>query len=578
MHFLKRVVPLILAILMVLGTLSVAFQTAFAAEFVPELGSGHKGVNGSTGFTVKITGAPDPDVYDEAGTYTFKITGGAGTVQLNTPSDASSSFGTISVTGKDTHKFTYGNLTLEKTGSALVDNDEIRVVIAPRTLDTTKDAFISSSKISRAGQNLDSAAAATSISRNTDADVRFIIVDPNFPANITGVDGMSYVLNTDSFTEVEPTSSRKDTEIRRIEGGVGGKLAFQFDLRNLRYSGKGNTVKFNFSYTIDGQSFEYSLSQNFPECRETDFNPPKDNTDDEDEKPLDPLVPHIIVSDYSYGNRQVSAGQSFELNLTFTNTSNSYTLSNVVMKVAEGEGFTITNSSNSFYLSDLEVGQSINKTLSLQALPSAKAQSYPVKIDFTFQYIANDTRKEGSSSESISIPISQPDRFSVNEVQVPQTLMVGEEYPLSATFVNKGKAEINNVTAELRGNIQNSGERQFVGNVASGTESSADFYISAMEEGTLEGEIVITYEDSNMNIKEVRKPFVIQVQSMGDMGGEFDPGMMDPVGPVEPEETNFWTGKNILLGLAAILVAGLSCAFTILKLKAKRGDMFDETI
>ena len=55
----------------------------------------------------------------------------------------------------------------------------------------------------------------------------------------------------------------------------------------------------------------------------------------------------------------------------------------------------------------------------------------------------------------------------MDEIQVPTSLYVGDEYNLSLKFVNKGKTQVYNVTTELRGNMPNSGERNFIGNVAS---------------------------------------------------------------------------------------------------------------
>ena len=130
----------------------------------------------------------------------------------------------------------------------------------------------------------------------------------------------------------------------------------------------------------------------------------KDDPEEDDEDVnLDPLIPHIIVSQYDYGTTQVSAGQVIDLNLSFENTSTQYDLDNIVMKITTPDGFSITSSSNTYHFDHLDVGESISKTISMQANPNAEAQSYAINIEFSFQYIANDTRKSGESSESLSL-------------------------------------------------------------------------------------------------------------------------------------------------------------------------------
>lgn len=113
----------------------------------------------------------------------------------------------------------------------------------------------------------------------------------------------------------------------------------------------------------------------------------------------------------------------------------------------------------------------------------------------------------------------------MDEIQVPTSLYVGDEYNLSINFVNKGKTQVYNVTAELRGNMQNSGERNFIGNVASGAEESADFYVTPTEAGQDGRRSGHSYEDASMNVREVTRPFTIMVEEMPYV----DPGIDFPV-------------------------------------------------
>ena len=358
-----------------------------------------------------------------------------------------------------------------------------------------------------------------------------------------------------------------------VTKGAGNKLQLVIQMKDLVYTGSGDTVEFVVGYTINGEEYTHNMSMKIPGC--IPYVDKDDPEEDDEDVNLDPLIPHIIVSQYDYGTTQVSAGQVIDLNLSFENTSTQYDLDNIVMKITTPDGFSITSSSNTYHFDHLDVGESISKTISMQANPNAEAQSYAINIEFSFQYIANDTRKSGESSESISIPVTQPDRFSVDEIQVPTSLYVGDEYNLSINFVNKGKTQVYNVTAELRGNMQNSGERSFIGNVASGAEESADFYVTPTEAGKMEGEVVISYEDASMNVREVTRPFTIMVEEMPYV----DPGIDFPVVDPQPiEEPSLFTVQNVVLFVVAAGVAGATGYMTVLKIKAKRSEFDDEDL
>jgi hypothetical protein len=157
----------------------------------------------------------------------------------------------------------------------------------------------------------------------------------------------------------------------------------------------------------------------------------------------------------------------------------------------------------------------------------------------------------------------------------PLSLYVGDEYNLSINFVNKGKTQVYNVTAELRGNMQNNGERNFIGNVASGAEESADFHVTPTEAGKIEGEVVISYEDASMNVRQVSRPFSILVEEMPISDPGTDVSTIDPQ-PVE--EPSMFTLQNIVLFVVAVGVAGATGYMTVLKIKAKRSEFDDEDL
>lgn len=509
-----------------------------------------------TGTTnVSVSGTPDGTNLKE-GEYEFEVKAGP---QLYVKEEGGSSeLKSDAQFAPDNTSVAYGGVTFKPSNSntAWKENDKFSIEVQSVTADD--EPQITASNIT----------GSSRITKGRSISIDATILDTNF-------------MYTDQVTE--EYVAFKQGDFKRGTGtpadsitaskGVGGKLQLNVHLSDLVYTGSGDTVEFVIGYKVSGEEYRYTMSMKIPGC--IPYVDKDDPEEDDEDVNLDPLIPHIIVSQYDYGTTQVSAGQVIDLNLSFENTSTQYDLDNIVMKITTPDGFSITSSSNTYHFDHLDVGESISKTISMQANPNAEAQSYAINIEFSFQYIANDTRKSGESSESISIPVTQPDRFSVDEIQVPTSLYVGDEYNLSINFVNKGKTQVYNVTAELRGNMQNSGERSFIGNVASGAEESADFYVTPTEAGKMEGEVVISYEDASMNVREVTRPFTIMVEEMPYV----DPGIDFPVVDPQPtEEPSLFTVQNVVLFVVAAGVAGATGYMTVLKIKAKRSEFDDEDL
>ncbi|WP_368233753.1 hypothetical protein [Anaerotruncus rubiinfantis] len=277
-----------------------------------------------------------------------------------------------------------------------------------------------------------------------------------------------------------------------------------------------------------------------------------DDDDDSSSKPdIAPPTPNIIVSEFDYGSGSVTAASNFDLKITFTNTSQKLPVDNIVLKVTVPEAFTMNGSSNTFYIDKLSKNSSVQRTLHLSVKPNAEPISHPIKLSFAFESVIEEARKQFTSEEEISIPVSQLDRFSLEPVEVPNEVYVGEDSGIEATFINKGKTTVYNVTAEITGNISQPGQRQFIGNIEGGKEESADFLIGALEAGPISGEVIITYEDANMNVGELRSPFttngiMIEMPPM-------DQEMINPE-DMPPEESPAWYAQ---IPIWAYMVGGV---------------------
>lgn len=303
--------------------------------------------------------------------------------------------------------------------------------------------------------------------------------------------------------------------------------------------------------------------------------PEKENDKKPDEETT-AAQPYVIISSYSYGKGDLVAGETRNITMTFRNTSKTMAVENMMVTMTLPDAMMLTSSSNSFYIESLAAEGTITKTVNVTVKPTAAAQSHSMTVDFTYDYLDNGVRRNAKTTETISMPVLQVDRFTVTGIDLPQQIFIGEENNLSVNFVNKSRTDIYNLSAKLNcEGLSNNGEEQYLGNLASGTTSSADFYITGNEKCELVGEVIITYEDTNMNQRTVSVPFTTQVTSYEDVWGpsnpSVDPGMDPGTDPGMEEPAGFpWFW---VIGGVAVVAAGV---FVYLKLRKNKKESVDE--
>ena len=123
-----------------------------------------------------------------------------------------------------------------------------------------------------------------------------------------------------------------------------------------------------------------------------------------------------------------------------------------------------------------------------------------------------------------------------------------------------GKSPLNNVVAVVEGDFEKAdGNMYFIGNIAAGTPSYAEFDVIPNVEGMAKGIVKITFEDSNGDEIEYTKEF----EAMVSAETPFDPGMMpgevdDVFNPddiqVKKEILPLWLFIAILVAIFVIFV------------------------
>lgn len=286
--------------------------------------------------------------------------------------------------------------------------------------------------------------------------------------------------------------------------------------------------------------------------------------DTKDEETIASPTPIVILSKYNYGGSSVAAGSSTNLSFSFTNTSKTIKIENVMVTVTGGQDLMLNGSTNTFYFESVAASGSKTVTVPMKAAQLISASAQGVQIAVTYEYVDQNARKSGNATLSLSVPLYQPDRFELSEPKTSYTGYVGEETSLTIDYVNKGKSAISNVEATISGDIDTPTAYQRVGTIDGGKNGTIAFAVTPQLEGENQVKIVITYEDSNGNTKE--RVFEATVEAMAYEPS--DPGMDDP-GMIDPEPQSTFPWKYVIIAAVAALIV-LLIVLRIRKKKAKQ--------
>ena len=265
----------------------------------------------------------------------------------------------------------------------------------------------------------------------------------------------------------------------------------------------------------------------------------------------------------------MEAGRDFTLTVDVLAPAKYAGAENVKVIITPPEQFTASSGSTMIYVGDLAPGASRQVTFELNASAVAPSGSYSINVS------VSGTAASGAAPAdqmSVTVPVTQPERFEISRTDLPEYLSMGEEGYAYVSFVNKGKGTIYNVSAEITGEgITTTEGNQYIGNVQSGSESSADFTIQTSQAGNISALLTITYEDEKGNIKELTQDFTITVEEMY-MGGmdDFYPGDFGDIDVMPEENTGMPVWGWILIVLGVLAAGGGAAFFIIKKKKAKQ--------
>lgn len=361
-------------------------------------------------------------------------------------------------------------------------------------------------------------------------------------------------------------------------------IEFQF---NLRFADKvtAGVKKVDFTITYDrgwasatgdsSESCDISLYVNVTRGYEPAGSEPGGETT--------AALPKIVVDSYSFSSDKIYAGEDFDLTFTVRNTSNEEETKSILVTVtnnAETGKLTPASGSNTLYIDKLGKGESKTMTMSIATAPDTEAKAYEIKLEFDYEGTKTRpaTLSNGQSSASIPVTIMQKIRLKIEDPTIDGEPMEGESVPVYFSMYNMGRSSIYNCMVTVEGDGLSMEESFFQGTVAAGSTMRADFSLITATPGQIDGEIVITYEDSLEEKMEERLPLSLYVSEA--YNPDMYPGVVDPDGMIDTmggmEEPSASGGIPVWAWIVGGVVAAAAVVAVIIILKKKRARALED--
>ncbi len=384
------------------------------------------------------------------------------------------------------------------------------------------------------------------------------------------IDDLKITAKTGEGEEIVPTSPSVQA-IRNMKPGDIRNFAFQFAATSNAKS-RNYPIAFEISYS-DGTETSEGVDNiiTFSQYAGINVSNPEADKKEEDGEKAKKNVPKIIVSSYSCTPKVVTAGDEFDLFMTFTNTHKDKVVRNIKVSLTvtdkdDKKGasiFSPVNASNTLYVDQIPIGSSASRKIRYYAIADAQPQNYSIDVNFEYEDLEGN---ELTAQEIIGINVAQPPKLELTELEMPPMASVGEPLFLSMQMYNTGKVNLNNLKVQIEGNFDlepGMSKTNWYGELESQMNEEYGVTIFATEVGKLDGKVKITYDSPSGESFEVIKDFSMEIS---------EPIPMDPMdmGMEAPAQEEGIPLVYIMIAAAVIIIAGFGVGFLIYKKRKKR--------
>ena len=269
--------------------------------------------------------------------------------------------------------------------------------------------------------------------------------------------------------------------------------------------------------------------------------------------------PKVMVVDYKIVQKEIIAGQTFDLAVTIKNTGSRY-VDNLKISVTSDTGDIVpAEGAGNGFLEELPNGEESTFTFRLKAADGLVEKSYKLSVVNEYDDIWGNPY---SATDVIYLPVKLEQRASITDLYVADDAVLGESVEIVGSVNNMGAGMLYNVRARIESKSMEELDT-FIGNIESGKSGSIDILTNAVATTASTGDmskVIVTYEDKEGNETEIEGIFKVTVESP----------VYENVEKIKDDSQS--GNRGLIYGIAAaviVIAVGMVCAVRRHKRKKK---------
>ncbi len=266
-------------------------------------------------------------------------------------------------------------------------------------------------------------------------------------------------------------------------GSATGNVRFSTD--DYIISARAGTVTFT-GETADGKTV--TVSERFY------FDIVSDETDRPQQEDEDRSQPRLMVSSYTVQDDALLPGERKKLSVTVVNTHADKDVYNLKLSFSPQSDAVACEGMGTMYLDELEAGDFYVWELFVNTAHTAGSGVHNAVVNVEYE---DKNGNPYSNSDTLRLPVRQRVLLVWDNLNFPETCVIGETVSLTFSLQNMGGAAVNNVlvTFEAEG-LRGSGS-VLVGTIEAGQSGTvnANFNVTAETEGELKGIAKVRFQD-----------------------------------------------------------------------------------
>lgn len=259
---------------------------------------------------------------------------------------------------------------------------------------------------------------------------------------------------------------------------------------------------------------------------------------------------YFALTDVSFGDGPVMAGQEFDCVLTVRATDGDENIEGAVVVLTLPYGLSFAGDSDRVFLGTLQAGKSYAAPFRLRVDEDVRQTVCTVKASFLGTSSHFGIPLE--TTEDFQVSVTPAERLETNGLVLPERINAAYDDGsgrLDFTLSNNGYVPVTEVTVAIRGTDFEEQEPFYIEEMEPNARENVSLNLVAAEEGSLEGALIISYTNVLGEKKELSTPIAVESQYLKpemDHTVTIDPGMIQEA-PLVPD----WVWLPVTLGAIA---------------------------